>query len=289
MVLAAAGEGHLVGLLGQRLRQRVTCGEGHGTPDRAVGQGRAVGEGPGKLAHDGRKLLGTHDAADQAELERLGRRDGPREHQQILGLGDADQLRQGPAGSRVAGQGDAGERQVEAAGVDHDAQVGGEREGGAGACGHAVDRGDDGLVHGREQLDDRVVVLGHRRPQRLVAAREQTDVLAQVLAHAEGPPGARQHHAADGGVLGHPSQGREQDVLGGDVQRVHCLGTVQRDGGDAVGEVQEHRSGQCARGGCGCGIGLGHVLSAPCSDVLVLCEGGTVCLIRISYWGTLAR
>jgi len=71
---------------------------------------------------------------------------------------------------------------------------------------------------------------------------EETDVFAQVLAHTEGPSGARQHDAADCWILGNPPQRREQDVLGRGVQRVHSLGAVQRDRGDAAGEVQEHSS-----------------------------------------------
>src|SRR5674476_1572558 len=50
VVLARAGDGHLVGFLCQGLTQLVTCREGHRAPDGAVGHGGAGREGPGQLA-----------------------------------------------------------------------------------------------------------------------------------------------------------------------------------------------------------------------------------------------
>ena len=65
-------------------------------------------------------------------------------------------------------------------------------------------------------------------------------MLLEVLADAERPAGAGEHHAARGRVLGHAADGLEQRHLGGDVEAVHRVGAVERDGGDAVGQVEEH-------------------------------------------------
>src|SRR5450631_4553054 len=56
VVLAAAGNSHLVGLLGKRLAQGVTRRECHRPPDGAVRQGRARSQYPGQLADDGGEL-----------------------------------------------------------------------------------------------------------------------------------------------------------------------------------------------------------------------------------------
>ncbi len=70
-------------------------------------------------------------------------------------------------------------------------------------------------------------------------------MLLEVLADAEGPAGAGQHHAADGVVVGDRADGVEQRLLRRDVEAVHRLGSVQGDGRDAVGDVEQHGMTSC--------------------------------------------
>ena len=97
---------------------------------------------------------------------------------------------------------------------------------------HAVDRRDHRLGHRRERRS-RSGCSARRTVRHSDARRrslQQPDVLAQVLAHAEGAPGAGQHDAADRGVAGGVLQGVTQGYLGGDVQGVHRLRPVEPDG-----------------------------------------------------------
>ena len=64
-------------------------------------------------------------------------------------------------------------------------------------------------------------------------------MLLEVLADAERAAGPGQHDAAHGRVVGHLAHGREQGLLGHDVEAVHRLGSVEGDGRDAVGDLEQ--------------------------------------------------
>ncbi len=149
----------------------------------------------------------------------------------------------------VARERHVGERQVEAGRVGHEPQVAGEGEAGSRAGGDAVDRRDHRLGHAGERGHDRVVVVLDGREELVAAAVvQQLDVLLEVLAGAERAAGAGEHHAARRGVVGHLPDDLEQQHLGRHVEAVHRLGPVERDGGDAVGDVEQY--------GCGHGASL---------------------------------
>ena len=196
----------------------------------------------GELGDGVRERVGGDDARGQPQLQRLLGAQGPGEVEQLERLRPADEALEGPARAGVAGERHAREGEVEAGGVGQHAQVAGEGQARPRAGGDAVDGGDDGLGHRGDRLDDRVVVLLDGVEERvLVAALQQADVLLEVLAHAEGAPASGEHQAPRGVVGGDGADGVEQGLLGGDVEAVHRVGTVEGDGRDTVGDVEQHR------------------------------------------------
>jgi hypothetical protein len=85
------------------------------------------------------------------------------------------------------------------------------------------------------------VPLDGREQLVAAAALQQLDVLLEVLAGAERPTGAGEHHAPSGGILGRALHGVAQQLLGRDVQAVHRIRPVQADRGHPVGDVVENR------------------------------------------------
>ena len=67
-------------------------------------------------------------------------------------------------------------------------------------------------------------------------------MLLEVLPDAERAAGAGEHHAPDGGVLAERKHRVAESLLGGDVEAVHRLRTVERHGRHTLGDVDEDRS-----------------------------------------------
>ena len=82
-------------------------------------------------------------------------------------------------------------------------------------------------------------------------------MLAQVLADAERAPASRQHDAAHRRVLGHLLQRLQEQLLRGDVERVHGLRAVQPHGGHPLGGGLDEDRGLGGRAGLGNGVGHG--------------------------------
>jgi hypothetical protein len=83
------------------------------------------------------------------------------------------------------------------------------------------------------------VLLDGLREGHVGLTLESREVLLEVLADAEGPAAPGEHHAPHLRVVGDLVDGVAQEVLGGDVETVHGLGTVERDGRDAVLDVEQ--------------------------------------------------
>ena len=83
-----------------------------------------------------------------------------------------------------------------------------------------------------------IVHVGHRRRLRLVEA-EDVAGRRQVHAGAEGAAGAGDDDRADGVVLAGALEGVDQLVRHLDREGVHLVGTVQRQGEDAVFDLPE--------------------------------------------------
>lgn len=80
-------------------------------------------------------------------------------------------------------------------------------------------------------------MVGDRGERLAPVLPQRLDVLLEVLADAEGAPGAGEQHGAHGGVGGGLLQRVPQRLFGLAVEGVHCLGTVEGDRREAVGRV----------------------------------------------------
>ena len=242
MVRGGAGAVHHLALEGQRLLEGVRGGVADRTPHRAERHRRARRQPSGQVGHGRVEVVGGDHLGGQAERQCLLGLDGAREVEQLHRLGRPDQPLQRVAGAGVAGERDVGEGKVEAGGVGDDAQVARERERRTGAGGDAVHRGDHRLLHRRQRQHGRVVVPLDGREQLVAAAAlQQLDVLLEVLAGAERPSGAGEHHAPGGRVVGGVLHGVAQQLLGRNVQAVHRVWPVQPDRGHPVRDVVQDR------------------------------------------------
>ena len=148
--------------------------------------GGPLGEQRGQLAGAGHQFVGGEDLIDQAPLMGLGHLHPAAGQQEIHGdvIGDAPRQPQ----RRGIGQGAGLDlRQSEAGMLDRQDHIGGKRPFEAAAHGHAVDRGDDGLVQIGQLLD--------------AAEAARTVILVRRLAGRRGlqiPAGAEEFLAAAG-------------------------------------------------------------------------------------------
>ena len=131
-----------------------------------------------------------------------------------------------------------------------DDQVAGERERAADPGGGAVDRGEHRLAHLAHGEDRRVVELAepHAEIGRTVGVGA---MLAQVGAGGERPPGAGDHHRANGVVGGAGGERVAQVLAELLVPRVQRLGAVERERCGAVGDLERYGGIGHGRSLCG--------------------------------------
>ena len=242
----------------------------------------------GDLPREGKgvveRLFGQ--SGDETELGGLDAADHPAREGQLLGdVGPHDvlqQLRAGHVGDQTPddlAHGESGFR------VD-DAQVGAERDLEAAAVGHAVDRGDHGNGHrmpapGRELSAVGGVLVGPLDQLTgrgvAVSALLHRAEAAEVEAGAESAAVAGEHDRAHRGIVGKFAGGGGQTLEHRVVQRVHLVGAVETDVGDAGFDVD---------GEAGAGGYIGHEVLR----VLVWCSCGAAgCCARRSRSGIVER
>ena len=119
------------------------------------------------------------------------------------------------------------------AGLTADAQVAAQRQREAGPDRHAVDFGDGGLGHAMQRQRD-VAEPAHAHEACPLGVRGRTIGVAEVGARAEGAARTGEHHHAVVGRVLHRDERLEQLGQHLGVGSVLALGTVHRDGDDAV-------------------------------------------------------
>src|SRR5207248_5796675 len=117
-------------------------------------------------------------------------------------------------------------------------QVAGQGEAEAPAGGDAVDRHHHGLVAPAKAGDGAVQVRRQLLDER-ADPRQVVGEVTDVAAGAERLAAARDHDAAHVGVLVELDGGGEQLAAESEVQRVVRIGTIQRDGGDLRGTLDD--------------------------------------------------
>ena len=229
----------------------------------------SVGEFQHQAARLGREVVERHDPVDDPQAQALLGRDAPCGHQQLLRRRRAHQPGEEPARSVVARQADVAEGGGDERVVRHDPQVGGERDGEAGAGRRPGQGGDDRLVQFRHPQGQRLLLLdqgGHglvdrrRRLGRFAVSSAVRPHARDVAAGAEGAARAGEQDGAAARVRFEREQDapqrRRQDVA----QGVPLVRLVQRHRGDAVLEDAEElvRAGVDGDGGV-----VVHVADSP--------------------------
>jgi hypothetical protein len=226
-----------------RIGQRAGAADRQLPLDRRVRHGGSRGEPGGQLpCRRQHQLVVVDEPGEQTQSQRVVRAHRLGEHEQLHGLGVADEVRERPRRAGVGGESDVGERHQERGPRPADPEVRQVGQGRARPGRHPTHGGDDRLGQVRQPLGDRVEVKPDRVQGR-AAGLEHGHVLAQVLAGAEGATGPGEHDGAAVAIGLDLGQRVGECLLQGEVQRVERLRPVQGQRGDAVGALDEQRFG----------------------------------------------
>ena len=195
---------------------------------------------PGSAAPQDANLDVAHAREDvRLGAERLG------EERKPHGARRAGEARQEIGAAGVRNEADAREGLDDRGGAGGEHHVAGERDVRARAGGGAVQGAEDRLGQLAHAPHQRVVVRAER-DREVDRRRARADVaLGEVLAGAEGPPCAREHHDADLGLVRGALHRLAQQLVHLWVERIELVRPVERDREDAC--VERNQDGRHGR------------------------------------------
>ena len=160
-------------------------------------------------------------------------------HEQLLGLGEADELRPDDRSAVPRDEPHPNVRVADPRGVRGDDDVAEEGERGAQAGGGAVQPADNRLLE-VEEVEHDLLGLGDQAPERRRVVDHRLEP-GHVAAGAEGPPGARQDDDVAPGIVLHVAEDAGEVLVHRRVHGVQRLRPVDRHGEDASPAVEAER------------------------------------------------